>query len=297
MKKTCALVMVFVTLLMTSNCSIPDNREKDLTVSVMSFNIRYATEHDGHNQWNNRKTNAFGIIRNYSPDVIGLQEALRSQLDELHDALPLYGEIGVGRDGGADGEYSAILYRTDRYNTDDSGTFWLSNTPDKPSRHWGNACIRICTWARFVDRTSGRAFYLYNTHLDHESQISRERSVRLIVSRIQARKHKDRFILTGDFNAGEGNPAIMYLKGAELTGYITPIPLVDSFRVLHPDDTEVGTFNAFAGITNGAKIDYVFIEPGTPVLDAAIVRTETEGRYPSDHFPVTARTDLDTSQS
>jgi len=265
-----------------------DKNQETLPVSVMSFNIRYATTKDGENQWVNRKALISSVIRQYSPDVIGLQEAQRGQLDDLRKALPEYNEIGVGRSGGNQGEFSAILYRRARFDVDQSGTFWLSNTPEKPSRDWGSAFNRVCTWARLTDHQANHSFYLYNTHLDHKSQAAREKGLRLIVSRIQKRTHPDPFILTGDLNAGETNPAILFLKGTGLSKDNSPLPLVDTFRVLHPNTKEVGTLNGFRGRTKGNKIDYIFVAPATQVLDASIVRTEKQGRYPSDHFPVTA---------
>jgi len=117
-------------------------------------------------------------------------------------------------------------------------------------------------------------------HLDHQSQPSRERSVALLLARIGALDPKAPVVVTGDFNAGETNPAAVAMLAV----------FRDSFRVLHPDANEAGTFNGFKpGQTGGDKIDFVFVEPGIEVLDAAIVRTSRDGRYPSDHFPVTAR--------
>jgi len=147
------------------------------------------------------------------------------------------------------------------------------------STSWGNQIERICTWAYFEDR-EGPSFYLYNVHLDHVSQPSRERSATLLLERIKTRDPKAPAVITGDFNAGEDNPAAAAMRAA----------FRDSFRVLQPDAREVGTFNGFKiGQTAGEKIDVVFVEPGTEVLEAAIVRTSRDGRYPSDHFPVTAR--------
>jgi endonuclease/exonuclease/phosphatase family metal-dependent hydrolase len=262
---------------------------------VMSFNIRYGTANDGANRWVNRRELVFDVLREHDCDVVGLQEALRFQIDEIREALPAYGEIGVGRDDGkTQGEYSGILYRTDRLKVTDSGTFWLSDTPEVPgSITWGNACTRICTWGRFVQKDSGRAFYHFNVHLDHRSQPSREKSVVLLGRRISDREHDDPVIVTGDFNAGESNPAVRYLKGhlrmenedpAE-----NPVPLVDTFRLLHPQATGVGTFNSFEGQRSGEKIDYVFTQPGVEVLQAEILRDNKDGQYPSDHFPVVAR--------
>jgi len=229
-----------------------------------------------------------------------LQESLHFQIEQICAAVPNHAVIGVGRDDGkTQGEYSAIIFRADRLNVTDSGTFWLSDTPDAPgSITWGNACTRICTWARFIQKKSGKAFYLFNVHLDHRSQFSREKSMVLLAQRIADRKHSDPVIVTGDFNAGESNPAIRYLTG-EIKGNTddkrlvkNPVPLVDTFRVLHPAASPVGTFNGFKGERSGAKIDYLFVLPGTKVLEAAILHDNTNGRYPSDHFPLTARVSL-----
>ncbi|MGK3998051.1 endonuclease/exonuclease/phosphatase family protein [Sorangium sp. So ce1024] len=269
-----------------------------MDLDVMTFNIRYANRGDGANAWPNRREMVYQVIRDADPDVLGLQEALRSQLDDLRRALP-YAEIGVGRDDGVEaGEYSAILYDAERFDVDESGTFWLSDTPEVPgSRSFGNVVVRICTWARLVEKRSGRGFYFFNTHLDHESQPSRARSVELIAGRIAERAHPDPVILTGDFNAGERNPAVRYIKGeaARASEGTAPVPsppgYVDTFRVLYPDEAPVGTFHQFNGAVDGDKIDFIFAQPApvTEVLAAGIIRDNRDGMYPSDHFPVTAR--------
>jgi len=277
----------------TSDRTAKDNLE----LRVMTFNIRYGAANDGENRWENRRQLVLNIVRDNSPDVVGLQEALDFQLVQLREGLAEYSQLGVARDDGkTKGEYCAILYRLDRFKVDESGTFWFSDTPDVPgSSHWGNANIRICTWARLVEKKSGRAFYHYNLHLDHVSQPSREKSVVLLGQRIRDRKYPDPFIVTGDFNAGESNPAITYLKGKTPPGGTTEsksenaIAVVDTFRVLHPDAAEVGTFHSFAGNRKGEKIDYIFVPPGVQVLESEIIHTQYDGHYPSDHFPVTAR--------
>lgn len=266
-------------------------------VSVMSFNIRYGSANDGANRWINRREMVFEVVRKHGPDVVGLQEALGYQIDEICQAVPGYARIGVGReDGKAEGEFSAILYRRDKYKVERGGTFWLSDTPEVPgSITWGNACTRICTWARFLEKKTGRAFYQYNLHLDHVSQPSREKSMALLVERIGKRAYADPFVVTGDFNADEKNPAILFLKGkAGLKGKgetesKNQIPMVDTFRVLHPDAEKVGTFNGFKGTDTGGKIDYILTTPDVQVLDAQILHDNDNGRYPSDHFPVTSR--------
>jgi endonuclease/exonuclease/phosphatase family metal-dependent hydrolase len=164
----------------------------------------------------------------------------------------------------------------------ESGTFWFSDTPGVPgSRSWGNSVTRICTWARFIDR-DGRGFWHYNVHLDHQSQASRERSAALLRQRVDGRSvPAEPAIVTGDFNVGEGNPALEILRA---TGFL------DTFRVQHPDERRVGTYTGFKMDNDaGEKIDYILVQPGATVLRADIIRTARDGRYPSDHFPVVAR--------
>ncbi len=261
---------------------------------VMTFNIRYGTAKDGENSWDRRKDCAVDVLRKHSPDVVGLQEALRSQIDDIRAALPEYAEIGVGRDDGkTGGEYSAILYKKDRLTVTDSGTFWLSDTPEAcGSITWGNNCTRVCTWGRFVPKSPGKAFYMFNTHLDHISQYSRERSAILLATRIRDRAQQDPIVLTGDFNVGEDNLVVKYFKGEQELRIANdgrsrnPVPLIDTFRSLHPDASEVGTFHSFKGTRSNAKIDYIFVLPGTKVLQTEILYDNKDGRYPSDHYPV-----------
>ncbi|MGE3108652.1 MAG: nuclear transport factor 2 family protein [Phycisphaerales bacterium] len=267
-------------------------------LGVMTFNIRYDNAGDGENAWPRRREMVARFLGEQRPDVVGLQEALDSQLRAILADRPEFGSVGVGRDDGATkGEYAAILYNTARLEVLDSGTFWFSETPEQPgSRSWGNAITRICTWARFCERgRRGHAggtgvFYVFNVHLDHQSQPSRERSVRLLIDRIRSRGHDDPVIITGDFNAGEANTAVRYVKGEDRTELERGWPVfVDSFRAAHPDEAVVGTFHGFKGETTGEKIDYIFVSPGARVLAAAIVRRSEGERYLSDHFPVVAR--------
>ena len=256
-------------------------------LTVMSFNIRYGTADDGPNRWTERRQFVADVLREHAADVVGLQEALDFQIREITEANPAYAVVGVGRDDAkTKGEFSAILVNKDRLRVADSGTFWFSDTPEVPgSATWGNRITRICTWARFIDR-DGSAFWVYNLHLDHQSQPSRERSAELLLSRIQRRPFADEpVVVTGDFNAGEDNAAILRLvRPGGMPGVF-----VDTFRALYPDEKRVGTFNGFKGALDGPKIDYVLVQPGTEVMSAAIVRTSRGGRFPSDHFPVTAR--------
>jgi endonuclease/exonuclease/phosphatase family metal-dependent hydrolase len=268
---------------------------QDAALRVMSFNIRYGLAEDGANHWRNRADLVADVIRTADPDVLGLQEALRFQIDELHEALPGYGEIGVGRDDGRKaGEYAAILYRRDRLQVLDQGTFWLSDTPDVPgSTSWGNRITRICTWARFSDVTDGTEFMVYNVHFDHESQPSRVRSAELLVARLRAADPKVPSIVLGDFNAGVDNPARLLLAPTSgMQANTETASLVDTYSAIRPRSARDGTFNGFTGERSGERIDAILVSAEWTVRSATIVHADRNGRYPSDHFPVTAALQL-----
>lgn len=256
--------------------------DPELRLSAMSFNIRFGTAPDGDNHWDKRKQLVFGTIRDAKMDVVGLQEALSSQIDEITAALPEFAVVGVGRDDAKNaGEFSAILVRSSRFRVAESGTFWLSDTPEVvASRTWGNTIPRICTWARLVSK-EGRSFTVYNMHWDHASENARVKSGGLVAQRIAARSPKDPFLVMGDLNTGEDTPGVKALA--------QPLKLRDTLRVLYPDQAEVGTFTGFQfGETKGPKIDYVFVSPEWEVEAATIHNEDFNGRYASDHFAVSA---------
>ena len=261
-------------------------------VKVMSFNIRYGTADDGPNQWQNRRSILLDLLREARPDVLGLQEALLFQIDEIQAELAGYTRIGVGRDDGdSKGEFSCVLYRTARFTSQEGGTFWFSDTPETPgSITWGNDCTRICSWARLTDRQSGASFYVYNLHLDHKSQPSREKSVAFLAARIRARaKPHAPVVVTGDFNAQPDNPAMRYLLGhAPLPGATEPPPLVDALLGVSGEQANAGTFHGFTGKADAGRIDYILVSPQIAVRQAEVVTTSRNGTYPSDHFPVAA---------
>ncbi|MDF1839500.1 MAG: alkaline phosphatase family protein [Planctomycetota bacterium] len=271
-------------------------RESQKTeVEVMTFNIRYGTANDGDNSWPKRNHLVMEVIHDMRPDVLGLQEALRFQLDEIRTQFPNYGEVGVGRDDGeTKGEYTAILYDRQRFDLYFDYTFWLSETPDGvASKSFGNRIPRICTVAFLRDRHTERSFAVYNTHWDHESQPSRVASANLIKLQIEAitsevhwgqeKSDPHSNIVLGDFNAGEQNPAFLHLLKPN------PLPLKDTYRILHPGANNTGTFNAFQNKTAGQKIDAILVDSTWTTLQSGIYPTPEGQPNPSDHFPVWAR--------
>jgi len=273
----CVGLVLLLALAATRPAGAADSTQ---TLQVMTYNIRTGRAKDGLDAWPLRKQRTLAMIQKYHPDVLGLQEALDFQLGFLQENMRGYAIVGAGRnDGRTAGEFSAIMYRTDRLQLLESKTFWLSATPDVPATTtWGNKFVRICTWAHFHDRATGKVFYHFNTHFDHISQPSREQSAKLMLERIAAVSPKAAVIATGDFNAGEQNPAVKTM----LTG-----GFVDSFRVVHPEEKRVGTTNAFKARSD-TKIDYIFVDQNWTVEAAAIHPDKIEGRWPSDHLPVTA---------
>lgn len=265
------------------------------TVSLMTFNIRLGVANDGDNAWEKRKSMVFSVIRDQGGDFVGMQEAWKFQIEDILQAVPAYQCLGRGRQVDPDtDEWSPICYRHARWTPvpEEKGTFWLSETPETPgSKSWDSSLPRICTWARFVENATGRSLYVFNTHYDHLGQTARLNSSRLIASRMNQRKMQDvPVVFMGDFNAGENNEAILYLKGTTVQGTKNPIPFVDTFRVLYPQQSNVGTFHGWTGRKTGDKIDYIWSQPessgGPKVTEAAIVYDNTQSRYPSDHFPV-----------
>ncbi len=282
-------ILFFVSIIFsTASCCYQPKKNIYNELKLMSFNIRYGTAEDGENHWQNRKEIAFNVIRDYNADLIGLQETLEFQITEIVEAIPQYSYIGVGRDDGKRaGEFCSILYAKDRFIVDSTETFWFSETPAVPgSKNWSNNITRICTWAKLFDKFSGKSLYIFNVHLDHESQQSRVKSVELLLKKISALQKNIPIILTGDFNCGEDNETIQTILKSGFE---------DTYRSLHSKQQDEGTFNFFKGETSGERIDFIFISKKysqrngfLEVKQSEIVKSNFNGKYPSDHFPVTA---------
>lgn len=258
-------------------------------VKAMTFNIRLSRAHDGPNAWPHRRDMVAAVIRDSGADFVGVQEAWPEQIEYLARSLPQYRYLGRSRErDGIEGEAIPLFYRHERWRLDpqEHGTFWLSDTPDVPgSTGWGNQIPRIVTWGRFIEKAGGKALYVYNVHLDHLSASSRSRSARALADHIARRSQPAPILVLGDFNASESSEPLRYLLGADAG---SPVPLQDTFRVLHPKATLAGTFHGFGGTLTGPKIDYILASQDVHVSCAAIVHQSFQGRYPSDHFPVTA---------
>jgi endonuclease/exonuclease/phosphatase family metal-dependent hydrolase len=253
-------------------------RERD-ALRFMTFNIRYDTPADGAagNQWADRRASVIETIRRFDPDVVGLQEALRGQLDDLRDAFGGHTVIGEPRE--ELGEYVPILIRHDRFDLERHGNFWLSSTPETPgSRGWDAGNPRHCTWLQVRDRSSGRRAAIFNTHLDRWGAVARLEASRLIVARARLTPHLPTVVM-GDLNASEGSEPLATFHESGL---------IDTFRQVHPDRTDVQTVHHYTDLSGQNKIDYILCNHQWKVVAAEIVRGPAAGRLPSDHYAVVA---------
>lgn len=268
------LIIVFATLL-TVNFNAQN-------LKVMTFNIRLSLGSDKENSWDNRKSDALKLMDYYHPDFFGVQEAVPQQMTDIKTGLKNYDFVGVGRDDGANkGEYSAIFYDTEKLQVLHSGTFWLSETPDKPSKGWDAAYNRVCTYALFKMKKGGKKFWAFNVHFDHVGDVARENSSKLILQKIKAFNPQNLpVVLTGDFNLTDKSEPVKILSEN----------LNDTFyHSKRPHYGPVGTFTAFdINTVPKERIDYIFVKH----FECETIRTINDRRenllYPSDHFPVIA---------
>ena len=283
-------------LLVTTGCASTGARTPGVGASsavaplrVMTFNLRYDTPNDGANAWPNRRELLMRTIRAFDPDLLGAQEALAFQCDELRRELSAHAFVGVGRDDGKlKGEFSPIFYRADRFERIDSGQFWLSESPDVPgSKSWDSAFPRLATWVRLRDRRAGGHALLYlNTHSDHAGPEARLRSARRIRDRIRSLAGPGvAVVMTGDLNCTEDDEPYAVLIGRGDDALL----LTDAYRATYPErQTDEATFHGFRGTIAGSRIDFVFHTSQFATLDAAIDRVHEAEVFASDHYPVTA---------
>jgi len=281
------ILYLFSILFLFASCK----ESKPIELNVMSFNIRYDNPEDSLNNWQYRKDVAVQTIKDQHADIVGTQEVLVNQLNDLKAGLPNYSSIGVGRqDGMEQGEYSAILYRKDRLKEVESGYFWLSETPEVAgSKGWDGACERIATWAVLEDIASKKQFFFINTHLDHVGKVARQEGVTLLLDREVALSKGLPVIMTGDFNATPDSDVIKHVTDAS-----DPNHLAHAKNIALEKSGADWTFHGFGRVPLKKRsfIDYIFVKPDTKVLKHAVLPEEVNGTFISDHAVVTARIEI-----
>ena len=250
---------------------------------LMSFNVRYQNSSDesAGNGWSKRREGIYEMLKTQYPLVMGVQECLIAQRYDILSNVSKYDAIGVGRDDGKEkGEMMAIFYLRDSVKVMEWGTFWLSATPDKPSKGWDGACNRCCTWARMKHLRLGKEFYYFNTHLDHKGTVAREEGMKLLAQKIQEINTSGLpCVLTADFNSNDETaifaPVTAFMQNARRTA---------------PKSDTYATYNAFTSSARGSSsiIDHIFFS-GLDVTEYKTVRDSWKSiEFISDHYPVFA---------
>jgi len=245
------------------------------SIKVLSFNIRYDNPKDGFNSWEHRRQMVFDIIRKSGADFIGIQEAVIHQVHQIEAEFPELGCVSRSREVSTDwGEGCPIFYRRSKWEVKEFGTFWHSKDIYSPgSKSWNNPLPRITTWIHFRSREDDSQIVVYNTHLDYESILCRDNSVKLMIEHWQNHHKNLPLIITGDFNSHEDNQCILEMKSH----------FTDTYRKIKSDDG-----NSFHGWSRRAyeRIDYIFCTKQFNVDDSFLITECPQGRYPSDHYPL-----------
>lgn len=260
---------------------------------VGTYNIRNKNQSDSINGevWSKRCQVIGDLVNFMSPVIFGTQEVLHGQLKDMLNVFDGYDYVGVGRDDGVEkGEYAAIFYQKNRLKLLDHGDFWLNETPDTPRLGWDAACIRICTWGKFMDTMTEREFYFFNLHMDHVGKVARREGARLVVSKIRELAAGAPVILTGDFNVDQTDEIYLIFTESGI--------LKDAYSCAKIRFAENGTFNNFnPRMKTNSRIDHVFVSPITEVKAYGVLTdiywsSMSDIHLPSDHYPVFVRIDL-----
>ena len=275
--KKIALLLLAAVMVLPMNAA---NKEKkdDNTLKVMSYNIRLGSANDGTNSWGLRYPATAEMIEDQMPDIFGVQEALASQIRFIEDNFVNYKSVGVGReDGKKDGEHMSIFWNKKTVFLLKWGTFWLSETPEKPSMGWDAACKRTATWALMKCKKTGKKFYYVNTHLDHKGVEAQKNGLKLIVDRIDDINPEGYpMILTGDFNITPDNPNLVELDSK-----------MQSVRKVAEKTDNHDTFNGW-GKGKGV-IDYIYASGFSAYPEyQTVTKRYADRKFVSDHYPICA---------
>lgn len=255
--------------------------EENQEIKVMSYNIRLGSGPDGTNSWVHRCPATIEMIKDQAPDVFGVQEAFDYQLAFVEEFCNDYKYVGVGRDDGKKkGEHMAIFWNKKTTKMLKWGTFWLSETPDVPSRGWDANCRRTATWALMKDKKTGKKYYFVNTHLDHRGKEAQKNGLALIVSRIGSINPENYpMVLTGDFNIRPNNAALVELN-----------KLMDSARDVAAKTDRHNTFNGWSVKPTDSIIDYIYFAGFSSCPEyQTVTKKYAEKPFVSDHYPITAK--------
>lgn len=262
------------------------------TLNIATYNLRNDNLGDVGNMWKDRYTYVAKLINYHNFDFFGTQEALPNQLEDLKAALVYYDYYGEGRDGNNEGEHSAIFCKVSKYDLVDKGDFWLSETPDIPSKSWDAPCCnRICTWVELKELSTGKHFFVFSAHYDYEKDYARIQSSKLVLSKIKTIAKDNPVIFMGDLNGGLDDE---WCKLIPESGFMR-----NSYYDVDAPYANNSSFNAWAKpldqlddldrdiIANNKILDHIFVSKHFKVNKwGMLTDTYAIGKFPSDHFPI-----------
>lgn len=269
---------VILSIILLGLWSFPVFASDSLTVATL--NIRYDNPKDGKNKWSKRKDLVVEVIKDESPDILGIQEGLKNQVDFLKDNLEGYSFKGVGRDDGVDqGEFCGFFYKSSKLKLVDFEMKWLSETPEIPSIGWDAALERIVVWAQFELLENGKQVNVFCAHFDHRGPVARLKSAEY-VSNLAYMLGMDGnpVVLLGDFNDTPDSNPILTLSNS----------FDDCARAAQKKSGPTGTFHGFdSNHPLDSRIDYIFSNR-FEVIDYRVRNREEKAPYSSDHLFVSA---------
>lgn len=256
--------------------------QNETTLNIMSFNIRMNYQDDGVNNWEHRRIYMTDLIKRHQPDLLGIQEAYYSQYADMKNLLFDYSSFGPieGRQGA---ESVAVFYRKNQLTCLDSGTFWLSETPDIQSTGWDADLRRTVTWGAFHIKSNGQQVYLFVTHFDHKEKKAIEESAKLLLHRVREIAGDNQAFITGDFNFKEESPYYKILT----TKHEVAQPFYDTGKLTKQYVGPAWTLHNFGlmPIEKRPKIDYIFTNKKVQVIRFKNIDEHWGDVYPSDHNP------------
>jgi len=255
-------------------------------MKIMTFNLRFDNAQDGSNGWPHRRDMLVDVIKHHQPAILGTQEGMERQLVFLQESLPGYRMHAPRRTWDDTCQYPTLFTRRDAFDVLDGGEFWLSLTPDvHRSKNWDSAFPRMMSYGLLRDRAANRTLWVLVTHLDHMGGEARIRQAGLIASWLNERREP--CILLGDFND--------FPESAVHHVLIRPATiLADTWQVLEKSENEASmTHHDFYGVPGKCRMDWILVSPHFCVRDAAVLRDNRNGKYPSDHFPYATELEWD----
>lgn len=297
MKKVLAFILVVVLLVITVYATMllyylpgylltdrevrPAENNSD-TITIMSTNVRYISPTDFFEQsWFYRADLIADDIESVKPDIIGFQEVTPVHYAYLEGIMQGYDSENQYRDNFILSEGCPIFYRTDRFEKLDSGSFWLSKTPEIMSKDWGSSHYRVCVYVILRDRITDHEFVVFNTHLDNQSEEARINGIQVILDKIVEFGDVPAYLM-GDLNATEDEATIQFTKDS-----------FDDSMLISPVTEETATYHNWGNVDNMSRIDYILVSKGdAEVYEYHVINNLHGDAYSSDHSSIYIKTSI-----